>query len=66
MNDLPFIYFCIFQKLYEIKGLKADRMVSNSSGVFMKLFKNTSPTIESSGSYNSNSFYNFLLFLGEL
>lgn len=48
----------------EIKGLKADRMVSNC--VFMKLFKNTSPTIESSGSYNSNSFYNFLLFLGEL
>lgn len=65
MNDFIFYIFLYIPEIIpEIKGLKADRMVSNC--VFMKLFKNTSPTIESSGSYNSNSFYNFLLFLGEL
>lgn len=65
MNDFIFYIFLYIPEIIpEIKGLKADRMVSNY--VFMKLFKNTSPTIESSGSYNSNSFYNFLLFLGEL
>lgn len=60
-----FIYFCIFRNYTRNQGLKADRMVSNYC-VYETLYRNTSPTIESSGSYNSNSFYNYYTYCGEL